>query len=421
MCSDVVPYDGTKHHAWVFEAPTAENNTTSFTSEGLENIAAHKYKPGAYTYFDNFFNPMWNKMTELIPLSVAPNMITTIGALHCFFAYCVLWYHAPHLDQDVPNWVIFICGYCTVAYYTFDCMDGKQARRTGTSSPLGQLFDHGFDCICNLAHVSTTGGFSMIGGTPWIVALQSSLQLSFFMAQWEEYYTHILPHAAGNFGVTEVNYGIGLITILMAFIDRKKFWISSVKSYLPQAILEKIGGSLLSDRVLELQLRHFVVLMWCLTMAALMLGSIGRVLGHDNVKKNKTQLSALSKLLSPALIAFAPFWLPMNVICNETRFISVSTGLLCSFLTKKMICFSMAKMTYATSQIEAIPYWMIILWIRYDRNITEQGVTLLLGLSCIWYLIRMTIWANIAIRQICDRLDIHCFTIKDKSKSTKED
>jgi hypothetical protein len=81
----------------------------------------------------------------------------------------------------------------------------------------------------------------------------------------------------------------------------------------------------------------------------------------------------------------------------------------------------MAKMTYAAVQIEAIPYWMIILWIRYDRNITEQGVTLLLGLSCIWYLIRMTIWANIAIRQICDRLDIHCFTIKDKSKSTKQD
>jgi hypothetical protein len=74
-------------------------------------------------------------------------------------------------------------------------------------------------------------------------------------------------------------------------------------------------------------------------MAALMLGSIGRVLGHDNVKKNKTQLSALSKLLSPALIAFAPFWLPMNVICNETRYISISTGLLFSFLTKKMVSF----------------------------------------------------------------------------------
>jgi phosphatidylglycerophosphate synthase len=28
-------------------------------------------------------------------------------------------------------------------YQTLDAVDGKQARRTGTSSPLGQLFDHG--------------------------------------------------------------------------------------------------------------------------------------------------------------------------------------------------------------------------------------------------------------------------------------
>jgi ethanolaminephosphotransferase len=34
-----------------------------------------------------------------------------------------------------------------VAYTWLDCLDGKQARRTGTSSPLGQLFDHGCDAL----------------------------------------------------------------------------------------------------------------------------------------------------------------------------------------------------------------------------------------------------------------------------------
>lgn len=336
MCQHQQPHDGTQHHAWIFEPSTAENNTTSFTIDGLDNIAAHTYKGGTYTYFDNFFNPMWTKLTEMLPMTVAPNMITTIGALHCFVAYCVMWYHSPHLDANVPNWVIFLAGYCTIAYYTFDCMDGKQARRTGTSSPLGQLFDHGFDCICNLAHVSSTAGFSMLGSTPWIVALQTSLQLSFFMAQWEEYYTHVLPHAAGNFGVTEVNYGIGLITIIMAFIDRELFWISSVRSYVHPFILSKLSVFVL-DYILDLELRHFVVILWCLTMVCLMIGSIGRVLRHENVKSHKTQYSALSKLISPVIIALAPLLLPMNVICNMTRCISISTGLLFSFLTKKMV------------------------------------------------------------------------------------
>ncbi len=30
-----------------------------------------------------------------------------------------------------------------IIYLNFDAIDGKQARRTGTSGPLGELFDHG--------------------------------------------------------------------------------------------------------------------------------------------------------------------------------------------------------------------------------------------------------------------------------------
>lgn len=37
----------------------------------------------------------------------------------------------------------FFCGASALFYLHMDCLDGKQARRTKTSSPLGQLFDHG--------------------------------------------------------------------------------------------------------------------------------------------------------------------------------------------------------------------------------------------------------------------------------------
>jgi phosphatidylglycerophosphate synthase len=32
-------------------------------------------------------------------------------------------------------------------YQSLDAIDGKQARRTGTNTPLGELFDHGCDAI----------------------------------------------------------------------------------------------------------------------------------------------------------------------------------------------------------------------------------------------------------------------------------
>lgn len=44
---------------------------------------------------------------------------------------------------DAPRWVYFSCGAAAFTYLHLDCIDGKQARRTKSSSPLGQLFDHG--------------------------------------------------------------------------------------------------------------------------------------------------------------------------------------------------------------------------------------------------------------------------------------
>lgn len=32
-------------------------------------------------------------------------------------------------------------------YQSLDAIDGKQARRTDSSSPLGELFDHGCDSV----------------------------------------------------------------------------------------------------------------------------------------------------------------------------------------------------------------------------------------------------------------------------------
>lgn len=44
---------------------------------------------------------------------------------------------------EAPRWVYFFLGFSVFTYLHMDCIDGKQARRTKSSSPLGQLFDHG--------------------------------------------------------------------------------------------------------------------------------------------------------------------------------------------------------------------------------------------------------------------------------------
>lgn len=47
----------------------------------------------------------------------------------------------------IPSWCFYYAAFCIWAYSTLDAIDGKQARRTQSSSPLGQLFDHGCDAF----------------------------------------------------------------------------------------------------------------------------------------------------------------------------------------------------------------------------------------------------------------------------------
>mmetsp|Transcript_4410 Transcript_4410/g.9560 ORF Transcript_4410/g.9560 Transcript_4410/m.9560 type:complete len:428 (-) Transcript_4410:815-2098(-) len=412
--------DKRTEHTWMFEPATSNNNTTSLTDAGVETIANHKYKPGHYTFLDNLLNPIWTQLTNLLPMWLAPNAVTVLGGMHCGLSYAATWYYSPNFDTPLPDWVVFLSGYCTIAYYTFDCMDGKQARRTGQSSPLGQLFDHGIDCICNLAHVSTNAGYLMVGGSSWFFVLQISVFLAFFMAQWEEYHTGELTHAVGNFGCTEVNYGMGLFAIFNAFIDREKVWMTPIGDALPASIVDSLPVTI-PQSLLAMESRYIALIGWYSTIVFLIVASAHRVLTHDYVKTNRLQFSAISKLATPFLIAIAPFWLPTHVLENETRYISICMGLLISFLTKKMICFSMAKQSYAAIQMEAFPYYGAILIMRSDHSnqqiFTDRIAKVLMGGLCIYYAYRLVAWSKSAIDQICRRLDINCLTIKHKKKA----
>ena len=52
-------------------------------------------------------------------------------------------YYNIDFMEDTPPWSYLVAAIAVFIYLHLDCLDGKQARATGTSSPLGQLFDHG--------------------------------------------------------------------------------------------------------------------------------------------------------------------------------------------------------------------------------------------------------------------------------------
>lgn len=89
---------------------------------------------------------MANWLVEKIPKTIAPNTITLIGFLHSVIPFAVLVILTKgSMLSAVPRWFFFWQAWSYFAYRMLDEMDGKQARRTGNSSPLGLLFDHGCD------------------------------------------------------------------------------------------------------------------------------------------------------------------------------------------------------------------------------------------------------------------------------------
>lgn len=101
-------------------------------------------------------------------------------------------FHCPSFDGEAPTWVYIYAAFALLAYQTLDNLDGKQARRTGSSSALGLLFDHGCDAI-NVSIGTMTMASVMQMGVGWkTYSLALSAHTIFFGATWEEYYTGLL-------------------------------------------------------------------------------------------------------------------------------------------------------------------------------------------------------------------------------------
>lgn len=92
------------------------------------------------------FNPFWEFIANhFFPDWLAPNAITLIGLIVPMITLLVLDCLFPTMTGVIPTWLAALCVFANFWYQTLDATDGKQARRTGNCSPLGQILDHNLD------------------------------------------------------------------------------------------------------------------------------------------------------------------------------------------------------------------------------------------------------------------------------------
>lgn len=114
--------------------------------------------------------------------------------------------------DDTPRWIYFSFAAGLWLYSTLDNVDGKQARRTGTSSPLGELFDHGCDALNCTFVVLLQAAALGLGHSSDTALIFLVTVIGFYLSTVEEYYTGVLNLGIVN-GPTE-----GIILSCLAFL-----------------------------------------------------------------------------------------------------------------------------------------------------------------------------------------------------------
>ena len=126
------------------------------------------------------------------PVAHRPNAITLLGLVFQCVALLTVVATSPTMAVGAPAWVSAVAAIALFCYSTLDNMDGKQARRTGSSSPLGLLFDHGCDCLNSgiAGPLVMMGALGVRPGTWQYVAIWALPALPFFFNSYEEYHTN---------------------------------------------------------------------------------------------------------------------------------------------------------------------------------------------------------------------------------------
>lgn len=146
----------------------------------LKNLSEWKYKVTDRGILSRVYNPFYNWVVKIVPRSVSPNVLSFAGLLFSIYA----WWFSIRGNTWVNN---VVSASCIIIYTILDAIDGKHARNTRTSSPMGELIDHFCDCITNALLISTFCNVYDIT-TYWHVWLMIlSTQMSFLLEHIKAY------------------------------------------------------------------------------------------------------------------------------------------------------------------------------------------------------------------------------------------
>eukprot|EP01083_Nonionella_stella_P077789 212575_1 len=382
--------------------------STSYISEtGRKAVLQYKYVGCDNSlYYKYVLTPMNKIIINFIPKCIAPNVLTIVGLFFTISAFMITSYYSPHFDKELPRWVPFYVAMSLFVYQTLDNLDGGQARRTNSSSPLGMLFDHGVDAInIVLGPMNMTSVLRAGSGLPFFLVWPCASVSPFFFATWDEYYTDELNLAIIN-GPSD---GILLSMILCCLVGAGKYVTrESVRFNFP--FLELVG---LPDAVLNMDSTTSLFMILAFGAVVTCSHNAFNVIRHQKkIGKSKLELlgpfyRAVPYLMHVFLIALEIFHSPSNIYIEQPRLFVLAHGFVfCYYVCRLMLCHICGQkyVPVEMSQFLLLPY--LFTYNCYSKFVPDTAALGIMLMCAFWLWIHLSVSV---IREMTDILGIYCF------------
>jgi ethanolaminephosphotransferase len=147
-------------------------------------------------------------------------MALMVNVLPCVYLLLVF---GPDYDNEISAMMCYTIGISYMIYIILDNCDGKQARRTGQSSPLGMLFDHGCDAIVAVINSTLLQRMFCAGENPYHLLTMMIAIFPFYFVTLEHHYTGEMNFPEIN-GVDEASIVILALSIITGLCGNVNLW-----------------------------------------------------------------------------------------------------------------------------------------------------------------------------------------------------
>ncbi|XP_053966408.1 cholinephosphotransferase 1 isoform X5 [Anastrepha ludens] len=371
------------------------------SAQQLKKLSEHKYACSNSSLLDPWLQPWWNWLVSMTPLWLAPNLITIIGLIVNIATTLILVSYSPDAKSPPPAWASLLCAFGLFVYQSLDSIDGKQARRTNTSSPLGELFDHGCDSISTVFVALSACISCQLGQYPNWLFFQCFCAIAlFYCAHWQTYVSGTLRF--GKVDVTEAQFTIMGIHVISAVFG-SEVWQT------------RMFGNIEMWSILSLM--TLVCGIWSLwfIFSVILAGGVGK---NGSTVAGTSVLSPsipLTLVILPALIIAQKS--PQNIFTDHSSLYILAFGMVAAKVTNKLVIAHMTK-----AEMEYLDWSQLgpaLLFFNQYFNCVLPEIWLL-WFTFVWGAQDLGRYCSKVCVEICNHLHINLFTIPHPVKNAPQ-